>query len=415
MNNIWQPSGDPGVAERRTHYRQKLSSSRVELGESNEGVVLNVSQSGLALRTAHELVDDELPKMRFQLSESEAWIEAKGQVKWRNDAERTAGVEFVDLPTATRKQIEILIFLSYETEFDRESKTADEVEPVEQGTVDWEAMETLPFPQEREERDEAPGVGSTNWPHDTRDPWTDPEHKTQVQTIQTTSLRHAETGIENGTSAKDEDGCCEAADEEQKQSGVVPERQFPVEQQIPPTAENAQPTEVTGAPYGGRLVVLFLAMALVLSAFVAVRHYSQKTKTSEAQKEVTETNLPVAAAGPVSRPAPAAGPIAAPVSRPERSGGVSNVGTAAGHGAFGLQVGAMAQEENAKALEKSLREIKVPAIIVKRPGDRLFRVLAGPYDRADAAERAKEELEKRGFKAFRVKWAEENAGARRVR
>lgn len=404
MSDTWQPSGDPEVAERRTHYRQKLSSAHVELGENNEGVVLNVSQSGLALRTKQELAGDELPKMRFQLSESDAWIEAKGRVKWRNAAERTAGVEFVDLPATTRKQIEILIFLSYEMEFERQRKPTDEVEPFEQGDVEWESTAAIPFPEEWEE----PGEDSTVASTETRELWTTGEPEAQIQT---TNLRHPETDTESGTSAKDENESCETVDEERKRSGVLAEGQFPVEQQTPPTVECDQLREVRGSRHRGRLIVLFLAAGLVLLAFVQVRHYLQKTKTSEKPPEMTKANPPA----PASHATRGGEPISAPVSRPEPSVGVSNGRTAPSHGVFGLQVGAMAQEENAKALEKSLRQIKVPAIIVKRPGDRLFRVLAGPYDRVDAAARAKEELEKRGFKSFRVQWAEENAGARRIR
>jgi cell division septation protein DedD len=433
MTNIWQPSGDPDLAERRTHYRQKLSSGRVDLGENNEGLVLNISQSGLALRMAQELVDDELPKIRFQLSESDAWIEAKGRVKWRNDAKTTAGVEFVDLSPATRKQIEILIFLSYETEYEHESKPADEVEPVEPEVVERESVETLPFPEEFEERSQESIISSSQPYSETEEYEIVPESAADADAGSEELIRQEQSELEfvsppqisakgqgletNEYSAKaaTEDVSSEAVNEEQTKAALLAEAKISVKRAIPPIVENAEPAKVSGSRYGRWVVVLCLAAGLVLLAFVPVRHYLQKTRTSETQKEVAEANLPVPAAAPVSSGGTTARPLAATVSRPEPSGGVSNVRTAPGHGAFGLQVGAMVQEENAKALAKSLKEIKVPVIIVKRPGDRFFRVLVGPYDGVETVARAKEEIEKRGFQAFRVKWAEENAGSRRIR
>jgi cell division septation protein DedD len=64
----------------------------------------------------------------------------------------------------------------------------------------------------------------------------------------------------------------------------------------------------------------------------------------------------------------------------------------------------MVQEGNANALAKSLRQINFPALVSKRSNDRFYRVVVGPYRGEDAALKAKNELEKRGFKAFRTEW-----------
>ena len=54
---LQQSPGNPGTYERRTHCRQDLLFSRVELGENNRGIVLNISPSGLALQAVEELID----------------------------------------------------------------------------------------------------------------------------------------------------------------------------------------------------------------------------------------------------------------------------------------------------------------------------------------------------------------------
>jgi hypothetical protein len=90
MANTFQSSGNPHISERRMCWRQKVFFSRVELGENNRGDLLNLSPSGLALKAVEELTDDELPNIRFQLSQAPAWIEAKGRIAWRDDSKKVA-------------------------------------------------------------------------------------------------------------------------------------------------------------------------------------------------------------------------------------------------------------------------------------------------------------------------------------
>ena len=100
-----QSTERPPTSERRIHWRQRVLLSCVELGEDNGGIILNISQSGLALQAVEELVEDELPTIRFQLSQSHTWVEAKGRIAWRSPSNKTAGIKFVDLPEESRRQI----------------------------------------------------------------------------------------------------------------------------------------------------------------------------------------------------------------------------------------------------------------------------------------------------------------------
>jgi hypothetical protein len=65
MINSFQSGGNPRIAERRFYWRERVSFPRAELGDNNRGIVLNISENGLALRAAAELIDDEFAKDSF--------------------------------------------------------------------------------------------------------------------------------------------------------------------------------------------------------------------------------------------------------------------------------------------------------------------------------------------------------------
>lgn len=77
----------------------------VDLDAGNGGIILNISEGGLAVQAARALVEDELPCVRFRFSHSENWIKEKGVVAWKSKSKKTAGVQFVDLSEESRVQI----------------------------------------------------------------------------------------------------------------------------------------------------------------------------------------------------------------------------------------------------------------------------------------------------------------------
>ncbi len=100
----------PAVSERRASQRLRVSSLvYVELGKENGGIVTVISENGLALMAAANLgergQDDELFKMRIQLPGLPGGIEADGQIVWRGNSGKEAGVRFVDLGVEAREQI----------------------------------------------------------------------------------------------------------------------------------------------------------------------------------------------------------------------------------------------------------------------------------------------------------------------
>ena len=93
------------------------------------------------------------------------------------------------------------------------------------------------------------------------------------------------------------------------------------------------------------------------------------------------------AAAPVPAPVPA--PVAAPKPRPRSSSAHQ----------FIVQVGAFAQEANAKALQQRLARIGQEAFVDQ---ERLYRVRMGPFDTRELAVKKRTELEANGLSAIIV-------------
>ena len=101
------------AAERRRLRRQPLDSlSYVDLGDTNGGIILNVSEGGLAFRAAIPVMDDRIPKLRFQLSADELPVEAEARVAWTADENRMVGVTFVQLEATARERLKRSITLA---------------------------------------------------------------------------------------------------------------------------------------------------------------------------------------------------------------------------------------------------------------------------------------------------------------
>ena len=106
MSGVFENIEELPTPERRTYSRQPMRTiTYVELDEGNGGIVLNASEGGLSVQAVMSLMEDSLPKMRFQLSQSKHWLETPARVVWANDSRKVAGVEFVGLPEEDRKLI----------------------------------------------------------------------------------------------------------------------------------------------------------------------------------------------------------------------------------------------------------------------------------------------------------------------
>jgi hypothetical protein len=94
------------IGERRRHKRIRVSPQTfIKLGEHSAGIILNISEGGLALTSSEILSADHLAPMRFQLPGSQEWIETNGEIAWTTNSKMEAGIRFVNLRKDTRKRI----------------------------------------------------------------------------------------------------------------------------------------------------------------------------------------------------------------------------------------------------------------------------------------------------------------------
>lgn len=102
MSQLQQRSG----SDRRVHHRfEDLRASLVELGENNNGIVLNISEGGMAILAAEDLDLESLRNLRFQAPEFEHWMEIAAEIAWISDSRRQAGIRFKSLSDTARMQL----------------------------------------------------------------------------------------------------------------------------------------------------------------------------------------------------------------------------------------------------------------------------------------------------------------------
>ncbi len=91
--------------DRRHCSRQITALNYIKLDEGNGGILLNISEDGLAFTAAEPLVGEFVPRLRFQLADKTEWIEASGRIVWLNDSKKGVGIQFVQISDAHRQQI----------------------------------------------------------------------------------------------------------------------------------------------------------------------------------------------------------------------------------------------------------------------------------------------------------------------
>ncbi|MGH9736604.1 MAG: TonB family protein [Candidatus Acidiferrales bacterium] len=130
----------PGLAENRAHPRVKVHSlAYIELGQENAGLILNISESGMAIQAVQTLSSNYLPRMHFRLPHTDALIQTSGKVVWQIKSKKELGIEFDAISDQTRDVIRKWIA----TEDNRQSESeethqralADFTKPVPQGTA----------------------------------------------------------------------------------------------------------------------------------------------------------------------------------------------------------------------------------------------------------------------------------------
>jgi hypothetical protein len=104
--NVWVEAIHP-TRDRRLQMRATPAScAYTALDDINGGIVLNISETGMAVGAADPLVvADYLPHIRFRLPNVVQRIKVSAQVVWLAESKKKVGIRFVDLTAEARNQI----------------------------------------------------------------------------------------------------------------------------------------------------------------------------------------------------------------------------------------------------------------------------------------------------------------------
>ena len=106
MSNTPQLGANLSPHGQRQYTRRSVNAlGCIYLCGDSGGIVMNVSEGGLAVYSAVIPDLEAMPYLRFQLPQSADWIKARGKVAWSSEAQHAAGIQFVELPDCSRKQI----------------------------------------------------------------------------------------------------------------------------------------------------------------------------------------------------------------------------------------------------------------------------------------------------------------------
>jgi protein TonB len=114
--------------DRRRHARQRIHSlSYVKMGDSNGGIVLNISEGGISVQAVAMLDPREPVTLSLEIPRVRQRAEVNGEIAWLSASKKEAGIRFVDLPESTLKQIQKWMAREASPE-----QFEDETDPVEE-------------------------------------------------------------------------------------------------------------------------------------------------------------------------------------------------------------------------------------------------------------------------------------------
>jgi SPOR domain len=400
----------------------------VELADDNGGVVLNVCERGLAMRAVRTLGDDQFTQLRFQLSQSNDWIETRGRITWMSAPRTIVGVEFVDLSYEGRillenwiSSLEMLDATAGKNSLAENVRKAERAPASDQPAA---AQVSISKPDTANRGIEQLGQDFAASPA----PFTmhagGPELGRQARTE---SSGVEQNSVDGSPDAEEPEGFVSVPETETTRRVVEDRRELASAQDsvgtLPSAAEarseadsNSSTSENTdyriGSPFAlsygdasheiesgersttpgrsSRGTWIWVVAALVLLACVLLTFRLRMT----ANNGPPEGTIP-ATSGPELPTDNSANPT-----KPSVNSNPPSIGHS-----FVLQVGAMTHKDNADRLAESLRNRNFPAFVSHSATDQFYRVLVGPYLTADSTSRVREELKKQNFNAIRKQWS----------
>jgi hypothetical protein len=353
-------------SDRRLYKRQRVLLSCLQLKDDNGGIVLDISEQGLAMQVVKSLGDDAYTQLRFQLSQSNDWVETPGRIAWISASKQTAGVEFIDL------SFDALIFIkSWICSIT--SPNASEPGNASPGVVP--AKPALTFHKASD---------STSIPNPAKTEFVVEE---LVQELITEDLAAMLPRVQN-KDARGTSGNARGGNEPPTPSeNVSPTNELDLTLRLQdvrsdgPLSNNELPG-VASKPR--RYVGLLIGAALLLAVLISLGHSLRKPANGQPDEKATSEKL---------AEVPSNNSTSSMIS-PHKPGASSDAG-------FILKVAALKDEKSAILFADSLRQKGFPVYVFKPAAENFYRVLAGPYSDADSAAKVEQELRKQGFEAIR--------------
>src|ERR1700684_2464746 len=91
--------------DRRRHARQRIHSlSYVKMGDSNGGIVLNISEGGISVQAAAMLDPSEPVTLSLEIPRVRKRVEVNGEIAWLSASKKEAGVRVLGFAGKTAQQ-----------------------------------------------------------------------------------------------------------------------------------------------------------------------------------------------------------------------------------------------------------------------------------------------------------------------
>src|SRR5215469_12700699 len=150
--------------ERRLHARQQVTAlAYLDIGSDNGGIVLNLSEDGMALQAVAPLHSQADVALRIQLPHSHSRIETAAKIVWLSQSNRQAGVRFAEMSSEARVQIQEWIRsqtipVASSSDNTTSSLTVEKTQPKEEKIPEYQRDKWLSLMAELE----VPGPGVDN-------------------------------------------------------------------------------------------------------------------------------------------------------------------------------------------------------------------------------------------------------------
>lgn len=347
--------------------RRRVLLSCLQLKDDNGGIVLDISEQGLAVQAARNLGDEEYIQLRFQLSQSDYWIETHGRIAWISVSKQTAGVEFIGL------SYESFMFI----------KTWISSIACQHGSEDIIPGAVSP-PKSLFILDETAAVTSN--PETAKTDVLVEEFIQALLAEELASVFHPVASKNDGGgsgNAIGENECRTPAENISTNGFELTPYPQSVGPNGPPTKRDLRSVTSKSIRYVGLLV----GAALLLSFFISLDHSLRKAANGPPKQQATSSEK--------LSPAPSGSSMSSMIA-PRKAGVSSDAG-------FILQVAAVEEERRAISFADLLRQRGFPSYVYKPAASKLYRVLVGPYGDVDSAAKVEDELRKHGFDAIRRK------------